>query len=461
MTAIGMVTAALALVVLVWAPRRLWELAILTTPFQASTLVEMSGSSRESGLAPVYLVLGLACLCELGEWLPHGILPRPILRLSSPAIYLLAWGIVGALAIPACFPGWLLVAPYSVYTLSRLEPSFSNLTHCLYLTLLVSAMVLLAMHVHRAGSERMRSLLRAYEAAVWISAGMIVWHHLSLHLRLPYPSEFLYNHPGVVHYEGNAIRPELALASGLLRASGPFSEASIAAAYLGGGFGLMLAEWLYWRRPLAALWKCALLAVVMLSTMSTSAVVIVSATVLCYLASSVGAGRWRQAAARLVLLMLVVLAVPLSIVTVSPQARDEAELAVKYLVLNKFDSATDASPRSRTVIEKNAVTVFASSYGVGAGLGSNVAFTAAGYIASSTGIVGLGLCLWFARRVWKAYRERVRQAAEETAYGTELRKLGGAIAALVIAGIAGSHQLLFVPIAYLLLGSMMAGSCSH
>jgi hypothetical protein len=196
----------------------------------------------------------------------------------------------------------------------------------------------------------------------------------------------------------------------------------------------------------------------MLSTMSTSSVVLASATLLCYLAT--GAGRWRQVAGRLLLLFLILLAVPLSILMVSPPARDEADLAVNYLVLNKFDPTTDASPRSRTVIEKNALAVFASSYGVGAGLGSNVAFTAQGYIASSTGILGLGLCAWFARRVWRAYRERVRQGAEKTGIHMDLRKLGGAMAALTFGGVVGSHALLFVPIAYLVLGTLIAGSCS-
>ncbi len=458
MTGIGIITAAIALLMLVWAPRRLWELAILTTPFQASTLVELSGSSRESGLAPVYLVLVLACLYELWHWLPRGIVPRALVRLFLPAICFLGWGILTAVAIPACFQGWLLVAPYSIYTLSRLEPSFSNMTHCLYLTLLLSAMVLLALHVHRQGLERVRTLQRAYEAAVWVSAGMIVWHHLSLYLGVPYPSDFLYNHPGVVHYEGNALRPELALASGLLRASGPFSEASIAAAYLAGGFGLTVADWVH-RRGTMALCKCALLGAVMLSTFSTSSVVLVSATLLFYLAASAGSGEWRQVAGRLLLLFLALSAVPLSILMVSPPARDEAELAVNYLVLNKFDTTTDASSRSRTVIEQNALVVFENSYGLGAGLGSNIAFTAQGYIASSTGLLGLGLYAWFAHRVWNAYRERVRQGAEGSTVGMDLRRLGGAMGALILGGIVGSHPLLFSPASYLVLGTIIAASC--
>jgi hypothetical protein len=145
----------------------------------------------------------------------------------------------------------------------------------------------------------------------------------------------------------------------------------------------------------------------------------------------------------------------------SPQARDEADLAVNYLVLNKFDSTTDASPRSRNVIEKNALAVFESSYGMGAGLGSNVAFTAQGYIASSTGILGLGLCAWFARRLWSAYREQVRYgSALGTDTCTEMRKVGGTLAALTLAGIFGSHALLFVPATYLILGTVIAGSCA-
>jgi hypothetical protein len=342
MTAIGVVIACAALALLVWAPDRLWEFAILTSPFQASTLLEVSGSSRDSGLAPVYLVLATASVYELWQWLSRGILPRPMVRLSLPAICFLLWGVLCAMVIPAFLKGWLLVAPYSVYTLTRLEPSFSNLTHCLYLTLLELAMILLAFHVHRSGPERVRSLVRAYAGAVWISAGLIVWHHLSLYLGLPYPGDFLYNHPGVAHFEGNAIRPELALASGLLRASGPFSEASIAAAYLAGGFGFMVAEWVYGRRSAAALGRCALLGTVILSTLSTSSVVLVSATLLYYLASGARSGCWRQVAGRLLLLFLVMLAVPLSFL-VSPQAREETELAVNYLVLNKFDATTDAS----------------------------------------------------------------------------------------------------------------------
>src|SRR5215470_2037042 len=195
MTAIGTLTAALVLVTLLWAPHRLWELAVLTSPFQASTLMEISASSRESGLAPVYLVLVMACVYELSQWLPKGRLPRPILHVSLPAICFLAWGVLGAIAIPACFPGWLVVAPYSIYTLSRLEPSFSNVTHCLYLTLLLASMILLAFHIHRHGLQRVHSLVRSYQTAVWISVGIIVWHHLSLYFGVPYPSEFLYNHP--------------------------------------------------------------------------------------------------------------------------------------------------------------------------------------------------------------------------------------------------------------------------
>ncbi|MGE5140812.1 MAG: hypothetical protein ACM3JD_15200 [Rudaea sp.] len=460
MTAIGILTAALVLVTLVRAPQRLWELAILTTPFQASTLMEISASSKESGLAPVYLVLAVACLYELSQWLVQRGLPQPILRVSMPALCFLGWGVLTALAIPSCFPGWLVVAPYSIYTLSRIEPSFSNVTHCLYLTLLLASMILLALHVHRHGQQRVQELIRSYRAAVWISAGIIVWHHLSLYFGVPYPSEFLYNHPGVVHYEGNGIRPELALASGILRASGPFSESAIAAAYLGGGFGLLLAELLCGRRCLWPLLKAAILAIVILSVVSTSSIVILAGTVLFFLLTGLRPGRRRQVAGRLVLLSMILLALPLSILVVSPEARDEAELAVNYLLLSKFDSTTDASARSRTVIEENALEVFASSYGIGAGLGSNVAFTAPGYIASSTGIVGLGLCAWFAYRLRKAYRGRLREVADGALIALDIRRLGGAMVALIIAGLAGSHPLLFVPVWYLVLGIMIGGSCS-
>lgn len=452
MTPIGILTAAIALLLLIRAPHRLWEFAILTTPFQASTLIELSSSSREAGLAPVYLILAVACVYELWQWLGIAALPRAVMGVTTPAICFLAWGVVSAFAIPAFFKGGLVVAPYSIYMLSRLEPSFSNVTHCLYLSLLVASMALLALHVQRMGPSRVPSLLRAYEAAVWTSAAIIVWHQLSLYLGLPYPSEFLYNHPGVVHYEGNGIRPELALASGILRASGPFSESSIAAAYLGGGFGLAVAKLVYVRRGVRPMLKCLLLGAITLSVISTSSVVILAATLLFYSISSLKTKRLRQAGIRLLALCLLLLAIPLSILLVSEQARDEAELAVNYLLLNKFDSTTDASFRSRTVIERNAVDVFENSYGMGAGLGSNVAFTMPGYIASSTGTIGLGLCAWFARRLWRAYRRAVLQNG--------IRELGGAATGLMIGGLAGSHQLVFVPIWYLVLGTLIAASCS-
>lgn len=460
MTSIGIATAAMVLLVLIRAPHRLWELAILVTPFQASTLIEISSSSRESGLAPVYLVLAVACAYEAWQWLPMAALPRSVMNISMPAIYFLGWGVLSAVAIPAYFKGWLLVAPYSIYTLSRLEPSFSNMTHCLYLSLLLASMVLLAFHVQRMGPERVRSLLRVYEVAVWLSAGIIVWHQFSLYLGLPYPSEFLYNHPGVVHYEGNGIRPELALASGILRASGPFSESAIAAAYLGGGFGLAVAELICIRQGIRPMLKCLFLGAVILSVISTSSVVILSATLLFYFVSGLRSKCLRPAGVRIFALCLMLVAIPLSILAFSSRARDEAELAVNYLLLNKFDSTTDASFRSRTVIEKNALQVFKSSYGIGAGLGSNVAFTAPGYVASNAGILGLGLCAWFARRIWRAYRERVRRTEEAGKSSLDVRKLGGAMLALIIGGVVGSHPVVFEPILYLLLGAVIAACCA-
>jgi hypothetical protein len=417
--------------------------------------MDISTSAKESGLAPVYLVLALACLHELWHWLPGGILPQAILHDSAPVLCFLGWGVLSS-AIPALFPGWLMVAPYSIYTLSRLEPSFSNVTHCLYLTMLVASMVMLALHIWRMGHARVRTLQRAYEAAVWLAAGIIVWHHLSLYLGVPYPNEFLYNNAGVVHFEGNAIRPELALGSGLLRASGPFSEAAIAAAYLGGGFGLMLAEVLYGQRSALAWVKCWLLGVILLSVVSTSSAVILGAILLFYLITSVGSG-WRRVATRIVALVLILLAVPLPILVVSPQARDEVDLAINYFVLNKF-STTEQTPNSRMVLEKNAVEVFESSGGLGAGLGSNVTFTVQGYIASNTGILGLGLCAWFVRRVRKAYRAALHVTEHGGGAVVEMRKLGGAMVGVIAGGLAGSHPLLFTPIWYLLLGVMIAGS---
>ena len=457
MTPIGTVIAILALLLLVLAPQRLWELAILTSPFQAATLMDISTSAKDSGLAPVYLVLALACLVELWHWLPKGTLPRPIMHVAFPALCFLGWGVFSAMAIPACFEGWLVVAPYSIYTLSPLEPSFSNMTHCLYLGLLVLAMVLLSLHVWRKGPGRVPCLRRAYEGAVWVSAGIIVWHHLSLYLGVPYPSDFLYNNAGVVHYEGNAIRPELTLSSGILRASGPFSEAALAAAYLGGGFGLMLAECAYGARSRWSLFKCALLGLIILSVISTSSFLILGATLLFYLLIGGRAGH-RRVATRVLVVLVLLLAVPLVILTLVPQARDEADLALNYFVLNKFDSSTEQSPRSRPVIERNALEVFESSEGLGAGLGSNVAFTAQGYIASNTGIVGLGLCAWFAVRMRKAYRAGLQATAGGNAGVPELRKLGGAMLGMIIAGLAGSHPLLFAPIWYLVLAMVIAAS---
>ena len=460
MTPIGIVIAVLAAIVLVYAPRRLWELAILTTPFQAATLMDISTSAKDSGLAPVYLVLGLACVCELWQWLLKGTLPRAILHVSTPALLFLGWGLLSASAIPACFEGWLVVAPYSVYTLSRLEPSFSNVTHCLYLSVLVASMVLLALHISREGATRVRSLRRAYEAAVWLSAGIIVWHQLSLYFGVPYPSGFLYNNAGVVHYEGNAVRPELSLASGMLRASGPFSEASLAAAYLGGGFALLVAELVYGKRSRLCWWKCSMLGWILLSVVATSSVVLLGGTLLFYLMTGIVSKQGR-AAARVLLLLLILLAVPLAIFAVAPQVRAEAELALNFFVLNKFDSATAESPRSRMVIEKNALAVFESSGGLGAGLGSNVAFTAQGYIGANTGMVGLGLCAWFAHRLRKAYRAGLQASNTGEGRSVELRKLGGAMLGMIIGGVAGSHPLLFVPAWYLVLGTVVAASIGN
>ncbi len=453
---IGWVVMATTLTLLLVAPRALWVLTIYLLPFQAASVLNVTVGARQTGVAPVILVLLVTCVWEVvsasGVGRSHHL--AHVIKVFRPALLFVGVGLLLSVVCPQLFRSDLLVTlPQDFRQQVPLEPTTSNIIHSGYLALCTAAALFLSARVGLGEALFTRSLLRAIFGAVTVALCLLFWQGLSLYAGIWYPLEILNNNPGVVHLESGVIRPELGLNLGIRRISGSFSEPSTAAVYFGCYLALLISCVLYERRPVRYLAPMLLVGCGLFATGATTGfLVIAGLAVTCawILLSSLFRRMQQQTTVRVVALALiaVVTGAVVLIALYSTMAGD-VETAANLLLFNKISE--DARLKDgRSVVEMRSLQVFLDSWGLGVGLGSNLSFTTIGYIVSNTGLIGAVAFLAFLMRLRKQYLMAVAVETDSSS-GLLYRGTTFSLLALCFMGLT-SVEWLLMPVAWIIIG---------
>ena len=457
-TAIGVVIIVLSLVALCLGRRWLWMLLIVSLPLQAAAVVTFESGGRETGLNPRFFIMLLVCPISLTQLIrrrqssiAESAYNRVLWNCILPALAVLAWALLSAAVLPLMLEGVATVHPYAIDKLAPLTRSASNFRHSAYLVLCVLSFCLLAIEVSTLAEASRRMLAKALEVSSWGAIVLVIWHMLYFYLGVPFPVKFLLSNPGAALNETGQVRPELGYRSDFVRPSGSFSEPSYASLYVAGCFAYNM--WLYLRRrSLSALRGVAVLVTVVMTVVLTSTTGYFAVV---FLAVGFGGGvllnftrgRGRGTAFRFagvafvlgILLLVTLLTVP----------RLQEDVATLYDLMVRDKIATDAGGRLEH--EFFAYRVFFETYGIGAGLGSNEAFSLGSYVVSNLGSLGVILLLWFAYRLFKAQRSGASVSPNS------LAAVWPFTIGLVLAGLIGV-EIMIEPSVWVLLGLALGGT---
>jgi hypothetical protein len=459
---VAVVVAILAL--LLYSPQKLWLLVIFLLPIQAASVVDFNVGARQTGVTPAELTMLVTCLWEIfsASGVRRANRAYAVLRSFRPAIFFLVYSILLTLLSPQIFSGRLLITlPQDFRVQTLLEPTASNLIHAGHLLLCVLSAVLLAARIGTGKQNFVSSIYRVQIRASAIALFLLCWQGAALYLDVWYPFEFLHNNPGVVHLEDGVIRPELQLNLGIRRIAGSFSEPSMAAVYFGCYCAFFLACALYHRRSGRFLWPVLAMGGGLFATGATTGFVIIGglAVACCGLLvrGLFDRSRVRLTKRVLVLSLACGLVGVLSLAALWKVSQRDIEVAADLLVFNKI-SEDAHQVNGRSAVEMRALGVFLDSWGVGAGLGSNLSFTTIGYIVSNTGVIGSTAFFFF---VYGLMRLNTSSRARRSNAVVNALQRGSALQLFVLLIMAlSSVQWLLMPIAWIVIGTFVGSSTS-
>ncbi len=337
-----------------------------------------------------------------------------------------------AILLPRLFAGTVQVWPeksvVSFTGTEPLQPTFSNITQSLYLTIDCLILVSSALLTTRPGI-RFGTLLNTYLLGGWIVVGISFWQFASRVGGVPYPESFLYSNPGWTIWTGQQF-------GSVPRINGPFVEPASLASYLAGV--IFTCVWIILRghpsRSARYLLPFALLTM-LLSTSTTGFIALGIGLALLFVHALTGAPRsMTSRMIRFSLPALVALAMlAFSVAVLAPSVVSSAG-EVLDATLSKGDSS---SYDERTTTDSDSLNLLLQTDGLGVGWGSNRASSLLPGLLSNLGVAGAVLVLCFAcalvRDVRLARRVTPDSAKAVLLDGFLVSALGQLIAAVISA----------------------------
>jgi hypothetical protein len=384
-------------------PRGLLLLLVATSVFEASSVFNGSVGSLDLGIPlfhfiEIFIAFHLAVLLfKDGSILPDP--GDPLRRLVTPLLLFWAWAFASALVLPHVFAGMPVYEPHGGIDqqyagLTPLRWSLSNLAQAVYLSLNVST-VLYAIRTIRTPSQ-VKQLVGALSVAVVIVVSIGIAQQIAMVRGWSFPYEVLNNNVG----RDQGFSQDL---GDVRRITSTFTEPSFAGSFLSAVAIGMVASFLRGRRTWVWFIAAAAACSVLLATTATTGYVafaVMLGVLFLYFSPFRGSDRIRRFLAKGWLTLILPL---LGIAALAMLAMPGLWEAAFTLTADKSDGL---SFLHRLSSDLSALTIFADTWGMGVGLGSNRPSSLLMAFLSSVGIVGTVFFAAFLWRVAKAFPGR-------------------------------------------------------
>ncbi len=358
-------------------PDRLFPLLVISTVFEASSIV----SSGPVGIQPYYVVAILFVL--------QAIIRHPGLFAGGSSRFLPFWilaaftivGLGSAILLPVLFAGIPVYDPrlgIDAGFLYRppLQLAPGNFAQAVLLT--INILVVIAAAAAGPSLERTH---KAFIAALYITAGIVIVQFACFATGLPFPTFLLNNNPGygIVNQSIHQLRP-----------NGSFTEPSMAGAALAAFSGAALAMYLDRKRGIATGALAALACLLVAS--SSSLVALTMLVLLLMLSQRVIRWPWYIMLNPLKRMSVFVIAGLLSAsLLIVPSVRN-------MVIAQTINKGSSASALVRFSADIYSLELLVKTHGLGVGLGSNRPSSLVTSILSQVGVAGF---LLFAIAVFK------------------------------------------------------------
>jgi hypothetical protein len=432
-TALGYILLPLSLV-LIPRPNSLLQITFIASAFGAAVPFIVPLGGQRFGLPPGF-VPALAFIAVVGlDYMSRNLreIEGEVGHALFPMIVFTATALAGAVVLPRMFSGEFQVWPQRVGLLNSavwLAPSAGNVTQCLYLIVNTIFLVLATLYVSRSHVRPM-TIVRAFLASGYVVAALTLWQFANKLTGVYYPKDFLYSNPRW------AILTEQAFGD-VNRITGPFVEPASLAGY--SSAVALACLWLLLRGHgnfwIGMLFLLSLLDI-LLSTSTTGIVVIalvIPAILLRY------AIRRESHTFSFVFAGVVggVLAIGIISYLGFPSLFFKIQSAASTVINATINKPGSYSYAERTRQDLDSVAILVPSLGFGAGWGSVRSSSLIPGVLGNSGIPGLLLLCWFARRAIGLVNQARRHAAAGESLIAMDAMVGSVVGSLGAAFIAG------------------------
>jgi hypothetical protein len=431
-TSLGFILLPLSLI-LIARPNYLLQITFLASVFGAAVPFIFPFGGERFGLPSGFLP-GLVFIAVVGlDYISRNLreIEGEVGHTVFPMILFTLTALAGAAILPRVFAGEFQVWPQRVITQSAvwLAPSSGNVTQSLYLAVNTIFLVLATLYVSRPYVRPM-TIVRAYLASGYLAVVLTLWQFASKLTGIYYPEDFLYSNPRW------AIMTKQAFGD-VHRINGSFVEPSSLASYLSGiAFAclwlLLRGHGSFWIRMLFLL----SLFTILLST-STTGIIIVALVIPVILLRYALRPESRSLSLAFASVVGGVLAIGIITYLGIPSLFFNIQMAVSTVIDATLNKPESGSYAVRTTIDLDSIGILAPSLGLGAGWGSVRSLSLITDILGNSGVPGLLLLCWFARRVIGLIsKARCESAASEslTAMNAMVGAVVGTLCASLIAG---------------------------
>jgi hypothetical protein len=430
-TPIGLIVMPLSLFILFFKPRYLGCWAILLSPFQAASVLNVGGNFP-IGVSPYFFVCVLIFVAFVPLWLSGRLAfasDDVSLRMVRPLFFLVLWAVVSAFLLPKLFAGVGVNTPRggmdSPYTVP-LVWTMSNAAQAGYVFL--NFIFFLFVIWRSRGESEFRQLVQAFMGAGAVAATIGAYQFIAHCFGLPYPADFFNSNLAWRQLIGQQV-------AGVWRMSGTFSEPSAAGAFFAvwTTFFLLLATGV----RSAKMWQWTMLlggAAMLLLTASTTGY-LTGAVVLALL------GAWELR--RAIVLRTVNIKALVCLIVIAGLLLCAALLFDDFgRLLSKlfFEKTASASGRDRMTTIREAFTITLQTWGMGVGLGSNRPSGMLFYLLSNIGVPGLLVFGYLLFATFASLGEAFRLAAPKPAGGFLMGAAWAFLAALLAMLAAGGDM---------------------
>ncbi|HTU54497.1 MAG TPA: hypothetical protein VMF62_11045 [Acetobacteraceae bacterium] len=426
LTSTGILIIPLSLLVFFLAPGRLGQWAILVSALGAASVLDVGGGFPV-GITPYFFVAALIGARVIGQMLTGRLgLPanRAIQGHLRVLVLFVAWAVVSALVLPILFSGMPVDlgragVDTTYFYLVPLRWSFSNVGQAGYLVLDLCVVLFFLRNAQRPGY--VEGLVRAFTWCGLLVTAVGVYQLLSYRTGVPFPDSFFYSNKVWAQLNGENI-------AGSWRINATFPEASSAGDFFAmwSVFELILAE--RSGRDGGKHWWFALAGSFMVVTTTSTTgylAVAVAWSIFIWKYFVCGLLRGRVAVKALLAAVLSVAGVVAAFLLGGHSAS-----LLDTVVLNKMQSSS-AVHRFASVYDS--IYIFAQSFGLGVGLGSDRAMSSAAYILANLGAIGVVLSCYLLWQLRAMGREGTKAGLGDGRTAIWFEALGWALAVQVLA----------------------------